>query len=125
MASIGQALRKKRGYHLVNITCTVMPGSTGGEIRQALEAASGREVGAALGLCYNPEFVALGSVIRDMLRPDMILIGESDARAGQMLEDIYRGTCENQPPVRRMKLTRRVRPRRASGRLHSPRDRPR
>ncbi|HEX9398074.1 MAG TPA: nucleotide sugar dehydrogenase [Burkholderiales bacterium] len=104
MATIGQALRKKRGYHVVNITCTVMPGSTGGEIRQALEAASGREVGAALGLCYNPEFVALGSVIRDMLRPDMILIGESDARAGQVLEDLYRATCENNPPVRRMNL---------------------
>ena len=104
MAAIGQALRKKRGYHLVNITCTVMPGSMNGEIRQALEAAAGREVGAALGLCYNPEFIALGSVIRDMLRPDMILIGESDARAGQLLEDLYRVTCENHPPVRRMNL---------------------
>ena len=104
MASIGQALRKKRGYHVVNVTCTVMPGSMNGEIRQALEAASGRQVGAALGLCYNPEFIALGSVIRDMLRPDMILIGESDARAGQVLEDIYRATCDNNPPVRRMNL---------------------
>jgi UDPglucose 6-dehydrogenase len=104
MASIGQALRKKRGYHVVNITCTVMPGSMNGEIRQALEAASGRKLGDELGLCYNPEFIALGSVIRDMLRPDMILIGESDARAGQVLEDIYRATCENNPPVRRMNL---------------------
>ena len=104
LASIGQALRKKRGYHVVNITCTVMPGSMNGEIRQALEAAAGRQVGAELGLCYNPEFIALGSVIRDMLRPDMILIGESDARAGQVLEDIYRATCDNNPPVRRMNL---------------------
>ena len=108
LASIGQALRKKRGYHVVNITCTVMPGAMNGEIRQALEAASGRQVGAqgenGVGLCYNPEFIALGSVIRDMLRPDMILIGESDARAGQMLEDIYRATCDNNPPVRRMNL---------------------
>jgi UDPglucose 6-dehydrogenase len=108
MASIGQALRKKRGYHVVNVTCTVMPGAMNGEIRQALEAASGRSVGATgesgLGLCYNPEFIALGSVIRDMLRPDMILIGESDARAGQVLEDLYRATCDNSPPVRRMNL---------------------
>ena len=104
MAAIGQALRKKRGYHVVNITCTVMPGAMNGEIRQALEAAAGRKLGDELGLCYNPEFIALGSVIRDMLRPDMILIGESDARAGQVLEDLYRATCDNNPPVRRMNL---------------------
>jgi UDPglucose 6-dehydrogenase len=102
MASVGDGLRQKRGYHLVVMTSTVMPGSTGGELRAILEKHSGREVGPALGLCYNPEFIALGSVVRDMLRPDMILIGESDAHAGQMLEDLYRRTCENQPAVRRM-----------------------
>ena len=36
-----------------------------------------------MGLCYNPEFIALGSVVRDMLSPDMILIGQSDAKAGE------------------------------------------
>jgi len=102
MNSIGQALRKKTGYHVVTITSTVMPGSTGGEIRRALEAASGREVGKTLGLCYNPEFVALGTVIRDMTYPDMILIGESDPRAGDVLEEIYRKVCANNPPFQRM-----------------------
>jgi UDPglucose 6-dehydrogenase len=102
IAAIGQALRKKRDYHVVNVTSTVMPGSTGGEIRRALEAASGREVGATVGLCYNPEFVALGSVLRDMLFPDMILVGESDPRAGGVLAEIYRSVCENDPPVMHM-----------------------
>jgi UDPglucose 6-dehydrogenase len=81
-----------------------MPGSTDGPIRAALEAGAGRKVGEGLGLCYNPEFIALGSVIRDMLRPDMILLGESDARAGDVVEAIYRTVTENAPPVQRMKL---------------------
>ncbi len=102
MKAIGQALRHKSGYHLVVITSTVMPGSTGGEIRQTLEQHSGRHVGPQLGLCYNPEFIALGSVVRDMLRPDMILIGESDATAGEMLAGIYAASCDNTPVVRRM-----------------------
>jgi UDPglucose 6-dehydrogenase len=102
MKSIGQALRHKDGYHLVVITSTVMPGSTGGEIRQAIEQHSGRTVGPALGLCYNPEFIALGSVVRDMLQPDMILIGESDTKAGDLLEGIYSHSCDNTPVVRRM-----------------------
>lgn len=99
---IGLALHKKSEYHVVSITSTVMPGSTGGEIREALEGHSGRRLGRDLGLCYNPEFVALGSVIADMLHPDLVLIGESDRRAGDVLEELYRPVCEPMPPVRRM-----------------------
>jgi UDPglucose 6-dehydrogenase len=102
ISAIGQALKKKRDYHVVNVTSTVMPGSTGGEIRRTLESSSGREVGKTVGLCYNPEFVALGSVVRDMLFPDMILVGESDPRAGGVLAEIYKSVCENDPPVMHM-----------------------
>jgi UDPglucose 6-dehydrogenase len=99
---VGAVLREKSTYHLVVITSTVMPGSTGGVIREALEEASGRKVGKDLGLCYSPEFIALGSVIRDMLFPDMLLIGESDSQAGDLLQSIYKTVCQNQPPVQRM-----------------------
>jgi UDPglucose 6-dehydrogenase len=102
MEQVGAGLRQKPGYHVVVITSTVMPGSTGGEIRAALELYSGRTVGGELGLCYNPEFIALGSVVRDMLTPDMILIGESDPKAGEMLERIYQQSCDNKPVIRRM-----------------------
>jgi UDPglucose 6-dehydrogenase len=102
MDTLGKALRKKNGYHMVVITSTVMPGTTGGEIHAALEKASGRKVGPDLGLCYNPEFIALGSVVRDMLFPDSILIGESDTKAGDMLQTIYLQMCEKKPPVQRM-----------------------
>src|SRR5262249_39224852 len=78
---IGESLRKKDAWHLVVLSSTVMPGSTGGKLLPALEAQSGKTCGPDFGLCYNPEFIALGSVIRDMLKPDMILIGESDARS--------------------------------------------
>src|SRR3954465_2955517 len=102
MNTVGAGLRRKTGYHVVVITSTVMPGSTGGEIRAALEAHSGRQVGQALGLCYNPEFIALGSVVRDMLQPDMILIGESDEQAGDVLQRVYERSCDNKPVFRRM-----------------------
>jgi UDPglucose 6-dehydrogenase len=102
MKGIGLALRQKDRYHLVVITSTVMPGSTGGEIRKALEQYSGRSVGPRLGLCYNPEFIALGSVVRDMLTPDMVLIGESDARSGDLLQSIYTRSCDNAPAIHRM-----------------------
>lgn len=102
LESVGQGIRQKTGYHVVAITSTVMPGSLDGEIRDALERRSGRTVGTDLGLCYNPEFIALGSVVGDMLSPDMILIGESDTKAGDVLEAIYRRSCDNEPVIRRM-----------------------
>jgi UDPglucose 6-dehydrogenase len=104
VGQIGAALRSKPKYHVVVVTSTVMPGATNGEIRAALEVAAGREVGPDLGLCYNPEFIALGSVVHDMLRPDIILIGESDKKAGDVLQSIYRASTESDPEFHRMNL---------------------
>ena len=100
--SIGRALVRKKDYHLVCLTSTVMPGTTGGPVREMLEKASGKRTGADFGLCYSPEFIALGSVIRDFLNPDMLLIGESDKRAGDLLQSLYAQVCENKPSVARM-----------------------
>jgi UDPglucose 6-dehydrogenase len=99
---IGSALRKKSGFHIVVLTSTVMPGSTGDEVRATLERASALRAGQGFGLCYNPEFIALGSVIRDFMNPDFLLIGESDERSGKILADIYHRVCENRPPALRL-----------------------
>ncbi|HYM07202.1 MAG TPA: nucleotide sugar dehydrogenase [Terriglobales bacterium] len=99
---VGQALRRKSGYHVVALSSTVMPGSTEGKLLPLLEKASAKQCGRDFGLCYNPEFVALGSVIHDMLHPDMILIGECDERAGDVLANLYRGVCESRPAIARM-----------------------
>jgi UDPglucose 6-dehydrogenase len=37
-----------------------------------------------------------------MLNPDLVLIGESDERAGDMLSSIHRAVCESSPGVHRM-----------------------
>lgn len=102
LRQIGSALRAKNGYHNVVVSSTVMPGSMAGPLREAIESASGRKVGKDLGFCYNPEFIALGSVIRDMESPDVILIGESDAAAGDQLEAIHATYLRSRPVVRRM-----------------------
>ncbi|PID42453.1 MAG: UDP-glucose 6-dehydrogenase [Proteobacteria bacterium] len=103
--SIGEILARKTNWHLVVITSTTMPGSTGGVIKQALEKSSGKSVGRDIGLCYSPEFIALGCVIRNMLNPDFILIGESDSHAGDVLESVYVTCCDNSPAIKRMNIT--------------------
>jgi len=100
--TLGTGIKDSQDPKLVVITSTVMPGSTGGPIKTALEEASGRPLGPNLGLCYNPEFIALGSVIQDMLNPDFILIGESDQKWGETLEAIYQKACAQPPIFKRM-----------------------
>jgi len=101
---IGLSLARKDGYHVIVLTSTVLPGSTRHGLLPILEEASGKLCGRAFGLCYSPEFIALGSVISDFLNPDFTLIGEFDERSGQELESRYAEILENQPPCRRMSL---------------------
>jgi len=91
-------IKEKDEFHVVVITSTVMPGHTGGPIKETLERSTLR-CGEDFGLCYNPEFIALGSVIQDFLNPDFVLIGESDPYSGETLAQIYRNVCENDPPI--------------------------
>lgn len=71
------------GWRTIVVVSTLTPGTMDAEIVPALEKVSGRKVGVHIGLCYSPEFVALGSVVHGMVNPDLLLIGESDDNAGE------------------------------------------
>lgn len=102
--SIGKAIRTKTSEHLVVITSTVMPGTTAGPVREQLEMFSGRTVGVGLGLCYSPHLIALGSVIRDMQYPDLLLVGESHPDAGDWLQEILGSMVMKEAPIARLGL---------------------
>lgn len=102
--SIGEALRDKGNYHTVVLSSTVMPGTTEGVVLETLERASGKECGKDFGLCYVPEFLALGSAISNLLRPDFLLIGEWDDRSGNVVLEALLHLCQNNPPVVRTSL---------------------
>lgn len=103
LRSVAEAVRdldKKRYLFVVNSTVT--PGSLDGIVKPLLEDILHGTCGKDFGLCYNPEFIALGDVIRGLLEPDFVLIGESDPLSGQLLEEAYRRFCTNKPPIERM-----------------------
>lgn len=102
--SLGQALKKKSGYHVIVLTSTVLPGATRHGLLPILEQESGKKCGPDFGLCYNPEFIALGSVIRDFLNPDFYLLGQFDQRSGDALEQVHHRVSQNKAPVKRMSL---------------------
>jgi UDPglucose 6-dehydrogenase len=102
--AIGRALKKKSAYHVIVMTSTVLPGSMRFGLIPILESESGLKCGKDFGVCYNPEFIALGSVIRDFLNPDFYLLGEFDSRSGDCLEAIHHKVSQNKAPVKRMSL---------------------
>lgn len=102
--ALGEAIGGCEGYHLVVLTSTVLPGASRHVIVPVLERASGKQAGRDFGFCYSPEFIALGSVIRNFLHPDFTLVGEWDARSGDTLEALYQRTLATPAPCRRMSL---------------------
>lgn len=82
--------------HLV-VCCTTMPMYCD-SIRESLEKLN-------FTVSYNPEFIAQGTILRDQDRPDMVLIGESDVEAGDMIQEVYENSTSNEPTFCRMSLT--------------------
>lgn len=105
LTELSKALKKTdKKYHLFAITSTVSPGTTDEALIPLIESVSGRKNGKGFDVAYNPEFIALGDVINGFLKPDMLLIGESDRSVGDKLEKIYLKVCENKPYMARMSI---------------------
>jgi len=104
LETLGAALRSKSSYHFFVLTSTVLPGACRESLIPTLERASGRVCGRDFGFCYHPEFVALGTVLRDFLRPALHLAGQFDVRSGDVLEPVLRAVAGPDVPLRRMRL---------------------
>jgi UDPglucose 6-dehydrogenase len=102
---IGPALKAKKAFHIVGVVSTVMPTTCERLFKPKLEGLTGKTCGQDFGLVYNPEFIALGSVIQDFLHPDMLLIGASDHRSCEAVSALYASTVENNPHYALMDLT--------------------
>src|SRR3954465_12507402 len=105
MQPIAKAVREagKKGHIFVS-SSTTTPGACDSVLIPMLEKETGWKCGVDFGFCYNPEFIALGNVVNGLLDPDMVLIGESDKRSGDLLEELYRKYNRNAPRVARMSI---------------------
>lgn len=105
---MGPELQAAKGYHVVVLVSTVMPRASQDVIIPVLERAAGKAVGFQMGYCYSPEFIALGNVIDGMQHPDILLIGESDKRAGDALLGVLCSVSPDAPAHRMAPLEAEV-----------------
>jgi len=71
------------------VCCTTMPGYC--------EQLQRRVVNYNISIIYNPEFIAQGSIIRDQLYPDQILIGKSPSASVDFLISMYQKMVKSNP----------------------------
>lgn len=88
---IGRALLKSKGYHIVAIRSTLLPGITENLLIPTLESHSGYRAGHDFGVCYNPEFLREGSAIHDFHNPPFTVIGEYDKRGIDTCAELFQG----------------------------------
>ncbi len=87
---IGDALREKKEFHVVVARSTMLPGSMNSVVIPTLEQASGKKAGVDFGVCNNPEFLRESTAVFDYFNPPKTVIGETDAKAGDVLANIYK-----------------------------------
>jgi UDPglucose 6-dehydrogenase len=83
------------GHHLngfkVVVTKSTVPTGTGRMVEELIREAA-REAGHPVqdfAVVSNPEFLREGSAIEDFMNPDRVVIGSRDARAVEVMLDIY------------------------------------
>ena len=80
---VGKVWQKATHVRTLVIVSTVMPGVTTNYLIPALESATGEKIGSNLQVIYSPEFIAIGTVIKDLHEPDLLLIGTNSEESAK------------------------------------------
>lgn len=91
-ASARQVAASAQGHTIV-VEKSTLPVRTADTVKAILLAAQGEVAGTAtpktFSVLSNPEFLAEGTAIRDLVSPDRVLIGGEDASAIETLASVY------------------------------------
>ncbi len=99
-----EELNNYKGFKVFVITSTVTPKSIEREIIPFIEKVSHKKFNKSFTVIYNPTFVAIGDIIKGILEPDLVLIGENNKNIGNIIEKIWKKVCINSPYIGRMSI---------------------
>jgi GDP-mannose 6-dehydrogenase len=88
---IGDALRRKRSFHVVAFRSTMLPGTMDQTMIPTLVEHSGKIVGEDFGAAFHPEFLREGSAVADFRLPPRTVIGATEDRTRDLLASLYTG----------------------------------
>ncbi|TCL09884.1 GDP-mannose 6-dehydrogenase [Shimia isoporae] len=93
--SMGLGLRRKSGFHVFAMRCSIPPGTTMSVMAPIIEKISGMKAGRDFGICFNPEFLREGVAIADFHNPPKTVIGATDLRTADIMKAIYDPVDDN------------------------------
>ncbi|MEL6685993.1 MAG: UDP-glucose/GDP-mannose dehydrogenase family protein [Pseudomonadota bacterium] len=80
----------------VIVTKSTVPVGTGDEVERIMAAHAPRH---SYEVVSNPEFLREGAAIDDFKRPDRVVVGTKDARAEEVMRELYRPLFLNETPI--------------------------
>ncbi len=83
------------GFTVV-ITKSTVPVGTGDEVERIIKET---RPAAEFAVVSNPEFLREGAAIRDFKHPDRIVVGTTEARAREVMSELYRPLYLNRAPL--------------------------
>ena len=101
--AIGAHANRLAPRHVVVLKSTVSPGATRGPVRRALADATGPD--NELGLVYTPEFHAVGTIVRDIRHPYLLILGGDQEWSLSRAEELHRSLTNSVVPVARLDPT--------------------
>jgi UDPglucose 6-dehydrogenase len=84
---VAEAVAEYMNDYKVVVTKSTVPTGTGKMIEEIIRTRNGKW---PFSIVSNPEFLREGSAVGDFLEPDRIVIGASDAKAIEIMKEIYK-----------------------------------
>jgi len=91
----GEIARALAGFTVI-ITKSTVPVGTGDEVERIVRET---RPDAEFAVVSNPEFLREGAAIQDFKHPDRIVVGSEDARAREVMTELYRPLYLNRSPI--------------------------
>ena len=89
--------RAMNGYKVI-VNKSTVPVGTAERVRDAIK----RETSHPFSVVSNPEFLKQGAAIDDFMKPDRVVIGAEDARAGEIMRELYAPYTRTGAPIMMM-----------------------
>jgi UDPglucose 6-dehydrogenase len=86
---LGRKLKERKGYFVVIVRSTVLPGTTEDLVTPILEAESGKKAGVDFGVAMNPEYLRAVNAEKDFRNPWIVAIGSLDKKTQRFMREVF------------------------------------
>ncbi len=92
---VAESIGKTMDRYKVIVTKSTVPVGTTERIRNVIK----KETDLEFDVVANPEFLKQGAAVEDFMKPDRVIVGTDDLRAGEILRDLYAPFVRTGSPI--------------------------